>query len=74
MTPKPVGSAPKLTENGHAVVGFHAVNLGREKSVMLLIDRSQSMIGQAITDASAAARQFVALEARPRPDRRGRGR
>ena len=59
MTPKPVGSAPKLTENGQPVVGFRAVNLGREKSVMLLFDRSQSMIGQAIADASAAARQFV---------------
>ena len=59
VTPKPVGSAPKLTENGRPVVGFRAVNLGREKSVMLLFDRSQSMIGQAITDASAAARQFV---------------
>ena len=59
VTPKPVGSAPKLTENGRPVVGFRAVNLGREKSVMLLFDRSQSMIGQAIKDASAAARQFV---------------
>ena len=59
VTPKPVGSAPKLTENGRPVVGFRAVNLGREKSVMLLFDRSQSMIGQAIADASAAARQFV---------------
>ena len=67
VTPKPVGSAPKLTENGRAVVGFHAVNLGREKSVMLLIDRSQSMIGQAMTDASAAARQFVA--SKPARDR-----
>jgi tight adherence protein B len=59
VTPKPVGSAPQLTENGRPVVGFRAVNLGREKSVMLLFDRSQSMIGQAIADASAAARQFV---------------
>ena len=59
VTPKPVGSAPQLTENGQPVVGFRAVNLGREKSVMLLFDRSQSMIGQAIEDASAAARQFV---------------
>jgi tight adherence protein B len=59
VTPKPVGSAPTLTENGRPVVGFRAVNLGREKSVMLLFDRSQSMIGQAIADASAAARQFV---------------
>jgi tight adherence protein B len=59
VTPKPVASAPPVTENGGAVVGFHAVNLGREKSVMLLFDRSQSMIGQAIVDASVAARQFV---------------
>jgi tight adherence protein B len=59
VTPKPLASAPQVTENGRAVVGFHAVNLGREKSVMLLFDRSQSMIGQAIVDASSAARQFV---------------
>jgi tight adherence protein B len=59
VTPTPVAKAPKLTENGNPVVGFRAVNLGRDKSVMLLFDRSQSMIGQAIKDASAAARQFV---------------
>jgi len=59
VTPKPLASAPAVTENGRPVVGFRAVNLGREKSVMLLFDRSQSMIGQAIVDASAAARQFV---------------
>jgi tight adherence protein B len=59
VTPKPRASAPPVTENARAVVGFHAVNLGREKSVMLLFDRSQSMIGQAIVDASSAARQFV---------------
>ena len=67
VTPKPVGAAPKLTENGRPVAGFRAVNLGREKSVMLLLDRSQSMIGQAIADASAAARQFVG--AKPQRDR-----
>ena len=31
VTPKPVGSAPTVTENGRPVVGFRAVNLGREK-------------------------------------------
>jgi tight adherence protein B len=67
VTPKQVGSAPTLTENGRPVVGLHAVNLGREKSVVLLVDRSQSMLGQAIQDASAAARTFVA--AKPRRDR-----
>jgi tight adherence protein B len=65
VTPKPVGTAPSVTENGRPVVGFRAVNLGREKSVMLLFDRSQSMVGQAIVDASAAARQFVGAK----PDR-----
>jgi tight adherence protein B len=59
VTPKPVATAPSVTENGRPVVGFRAVNLGREKSVMLVFDRSQSMIGQAIVDASVAARQFV---------------
>ena len=59
VTPKPVSRAPEVKENGKPVVGLRAVNLGREKSVMLLFDRSQSMIGQAIVDASAAARQFV---------------
>ncbi|MEO5575982.1 MAG: type II secretion system F family protein [Gaiellaceae bacterium] len=67
VTPKPVAIAPKLTENGRPVVGFRAVNLGREKSVMLLFDRSQSMIGQAIVDASAAARTFV--KSKPARDR-----
>jgi tight adherence protein B len=65
VTPKPVGTAPALKENGRPVVGFRAVNLGREKSVMLLFDRSQSMVGRAIVDASAAARQFVGAK----PDR-----
>jgi tight adherence protein B len=59
VTPAPVGRAPELTENGVPVVGLHAVNLGREKSVAAVIDRSQSMLGQAMKDASAAARQFV---------------
>ena len=67
VTPKPVGTAPKLTENGRPVAGFRAVNLGREKSVMLLFDRSQSMIGQAIVDAAAAAREFVG--SKPQRDR-----
>ena len=59
VTPTPVGRAPGLTENGVPVVGFHAVNLGREKSVAAVIDRSQSMLGRAMTDASAAAREFI---------------
>ena len=61
--------APKLTENGQPVVGFRAVNLGREKSVMLLFDRSQSMIGQAIAGRVRGRPPVRRLEARPRPDR-----
>lgn len=67
VTPKPVGRAPALTENGTPVVGYRAVNLGREKSVVLVVDRSQSMLGRAIVDASAAARAFVA--SKPARDR-----
>lgn len=67
VTPTPRGVAPALTENGTRVVGFKAVNLGREKSVVLVVDRSQSMLGQAIVDASAAAREFVA--SKPSNDR-----
>ncbi|HEX4930174.1 MAG TPA: type II secretion system F family protein, partial [Gaiellaceae bacterium] len=59
VTPKPVGAAPAVTENGTPVVGYRAVNLGREKSVAVGVDRSQSMLGQAMKDASAAAREFV---------------
>ena len=74
VTPKPVAAAPALTENGIPVVGFRAVNLGREKSVAAVIDRSQSMLGQAMTDASAAARAVRRHQARPRPRRHLRGR
>ena len=35
-----------LSENGQPVIGFSAKNFGREKSVVLLFDRSQSMLGQ----------------------------
>jgi tight adherence protein B len=59
----PLGSArPGLTENGTAVVGLRAVNLGRAKSVALAIDRSQSMSGAPLADAAAAARAFVAAK------------
>ena len=56
VTPQPTEKAPKLSENGQPVIGFSAKNFGREKSVVLLFDRSQSMLGQAMRDATAAAR------------------
>ncbi|HEY6016383.1 MAG TPA: hypothetical protein VIU16_06330, partial [Gaiellaceae bacterium] len=42
----PSSRVPALTENGQAVVGLQAENLGRTKAVVLAIDRSRSMIGQ----------------------------
>jgi tight adherence protein B len=59
----PAGSAqPTLTEDGAPVTGLEAHNLGRAKSVALLIDRSQSMSGRPLRDAVAAARTFVAAK------------
>ena len=62
VTISPTNRVPPLRENGRKVVGFEATNLGREKSVVLAVDRSQSMRGQAILDASAAARAFVSTK------------
>jgi tight adherence protein B len=67
VVPSASTSPPKLTENGSAVAGLDASNLGRSKSIVLAIDRSQSMNGQAILDATAAARAFVA--SKPASDR-----
>jgi tight adherence protein B len=56
----PVGSAePTLTENGHPVAGYSAVNLASDKALVLAVDRSQSMSGRPLTQALAAARDFV---------------
>ncbi len=57
----PAGAAtPVLRENGRPVVGYQAVNLGRQKALMVLIDRSQSMTGRPIAAAIAAAQSLVA--------------
>jgi tight adherence protein B len=57
----PVGSkAPRLLENGHPVVGLSAVNLGGTKSIVIAIDRSQSMRGKPLASAIAAAQAFAA--------------
>ena len=56
----PVGAAtPRLTENGHPAAGYSAINLGREKAIVLALDRSQSMRGRPLAAAVAAARAFV---------------
>ena len=57
----PLGApAPSLTEDGRPVVGYSAVNLAREKSIVLALDRSQSMRGRPLAAAVAAAQSFVA--------------
>jgi tight adherence protein B len=59
VTDRPSKGAPVLQENGHAVAGLVAQNLGRAKSVVVAIDHSRSMKGQPLVDAIAAARSFV---------------
>jgi tight adherence protein B len=53
------GAQPRLTENGKPVVGLEAYNLGLQKTVVLAVDRSQSMRGRPLTDAIAAAKRFT---------------
>ena len=59
VTDRPSKAAPVLQENGHAVAGLVAQNLGRAKSVVVAIDHSRSMEGKPLADAIAAARSFV---------------
>jgi tight adherence protein B len=50
---------PRVTENDVPVQGLEAVNLGRSTTVLLAIDRSRSMAGKSIKDATSAADTFV---------------
>jgi tight adherence protein B len=54
-----VTAKPHLTENSLPVTGYTAVNLGRQKAIVLAIDRSQSMAGRPLANALAAARTFI---------------
>jgi tight adherence protein B len=57
----PVRTAtPRLRENGKPVAGFSAVNLGREKAIVVALDRSQSMRGRPLDSAVTAAQAFIA--------------
>jgi tight adherence protein B len=67
LTSEPSKKAPLLLENGRRVSVSHAENLGRAKSVVLAIDRSQSMRGRPLAEAVAAARTFLA--GKPAADR-----
>jgi tight adherence protein B len=51
---------PELTENGRPATGLVADNLGKEKSVVLLVDNSRSMKGESLKNAVAAAQAFAA--------------
>jgi len=67
VTSKPTSVPPALEEKGGAVADLKTANLGQEKSVVLAIDRSHSMAGQALRDAVASARAFI--RSRQRGDR-----
>ena len=67
VTSEPSSTPPVLAENGRGVSISRAENLGRAKSVVLAIDRSQSMRGKPLARAVAAARVFLA--SKPAADR-----
>ena len=67
LTSDPSPRPPRLRENGMPVRVDRAENLGAEKSVVLAVDRSQSMRGAPLAHAIAAARSFLA--AKPPADR-----
>jgi tight adherence protein B len=67
VTSVPVFRAPSLLENGVAVAGLQALNLGRSKNVVLALDTSRSMAGKPLAEAAAAARSFV--RSKPASDR-----
>jgi tight adherence protein B len=67
VTSSAASRAPVVTENGRQVAALEEHNLSREKSVVLAIDRSQSMTHGALGDAVAAARTFLA--SKPAGDR-----
>jgi len=53
-------SAPQIEENGIPVTGEQAVSLAASKSIVLAVDRSRSMAGRSLRNATAAARALVA--------------
>jgi len=66
VTDRPSTKPPTLRENGNPVENASAVNLGSSKSVVLAIDRSQSMTGKPLATALVAAKAFV--DAKPGSD------
>jgi tight adherence protein B len=62
VSPAGARVAPAITENGTAVAGLQLQNLGSAKAIALVVDRSQSMRGTPLHNASNAARAFVAAK------------
>ena len=62
LAPSTSATPPSLTENGRPVAGLNATNLSAEKSVVVSVDRSASMQGQALVAASEGAAAFVAAK------------
>jgi von Willebrand factor type A domain len=61
VTSSPSRRSPRVLENGSPVAGLIAINLARDKKIVLAVDHSQSMHGQALRDAARAAQRFIAL-------------
>lgn len=59
VTDTPATGAPRVSEGGSPVGAVTATNLGRDKNVVLAIDRSRSMAGRSLQDAADAADAFV---------------
>ena len=62
VVPTADSPAPQLTENGRPVAGYRALNLGSGKAIVLAVDRSRSMIGRPLQEASLASAAFVAAK------------
>jgi tight adherence protein B len=56
------GVRPQVEEDGTRVTPSSALSLSAQKSVVLAVDRSRSMSGGSLADATAAARAFVAAK------------
>ncbi len=67
VTSQPTSVPPVVTENGQPAIALQATNLAQAKSVVLAIDRSQSMKGKPLEEAVAAAHSFI--DQKPRSDR-----
>jgi tight adherence protein B len=62
VTSQPSKEPPQLIEDGKPASGVLAKNLGESRSICLAVDRSQSMRGVPLAEATAAARAFVAAK------------